>query len=103
MTGLQYFPDRKGNLIVLSAENDAKLADLEEFLLHNFYLNKSLIQTSGKVENWLGRLFERLCQQPALMPGYFQRLAEKEGLQRTVCDYIAGMTDRFCLKMLEEI
>jgi len=30
-------------------------------------------------------------------------LIDKEGLQRTVCDYIAGMTDRFCLKMLEEI
>jgi len=29
-----------------------------------------------------------------------QRLAEKEGLQRTVCDYVAGMTDRFCLKIL---
>jgi dGTPase len=76
---------------------------MEEFLLHNFYLNKSLLQTSGKVKDWLGRLFERLCQQPGLMPGYFQRLAEKEGRQRTVCDYIAGMTDRFCLKTLEEV
>jgi dGTPase len=90
------------NLIILSAESDAKLAELEEFLLENFYMNKSLLQTSGKVKDWLGRLFERLCQQPALMPGYFQRLAEKEGRQRTVCDYIAGMTDRFCQKLLEE-
>ncbi len=88
------------NLIMLSAESETKLAELEEFLLHNFYMNKSLLQTSGKVKDWLGRLFERLCQQPGLMPGYFQRLAEKEGLQRTVCDYIAGMTDRFCLKQL---
>ena len=91
------------NLIVISAGSDASLAELEEFLLHNFYMNKSLLQTSGKVQIWLGRLFERLCQQPALMPAYFQRLAEKEGLERTVCDYIAGMTDRFCLKMLEDI
>jgi dGTPase len=90
-------------LIVLSAESDAKLAELEEFLLHNFYENKSLLQTSGKVQIWLGRLFERLCQQPGLMPGYFQRLTEKKGLERTVCDYIAGMTDRFCLKLLEEV
>jgi dGTPase len=36
------------------------------------------------------------------MPGYFQRFIPQQGLQRTVCDYIAGMTDRFCLKMLEE-
>jgi len=91
------------NLIALSADSNASLALLEEFLFTNFYQHKSLLQTSGKVKDWLGRLLERLCQNPALMPGYFQRLAEKEGRQRTVCDYIAGMTDRFCLKMLDEI
>jgi len=36
------------------------------------------------------------------MPGYFRRFIPDQGLQRTVCDYIAGMTDRFCLKLLEE-
>jgi dGTP triphosphohydrolase len=37
------------------------------------------------------------------MPGYFQRFIPEQGLQRPVADYIAGMTDRFCLKMLDEI
>jgi dGTPase len=91
------------NLIALSAQSKARLVELEEFLFAKFYQHKSLLQTSGKAKDWLGRLLERLCQQPALMPGYFQKLAEKEGLKRTVCDYIAGMTDRFCLKMLEEV
>ncbi len=91
------------NMISLSAQSEAKLAELEKFLSANFYRHKSLLQTSDKVKEWLGQLFERLCQQPNLMPGYFRRLAEKEGLERTVCDYIAGMTDRFCLKTLEEI
>jgi dGTPase len=94
---------RRENLIVLSSEREGRLVELEEFLLQNFYQHKSLMQTADKVKKWLGRLFERLCQKPDLMPGYFQRLAAQEGLQRTVCDYIAGMTDRFCLKMLEEI
>jgi len=88
------------NLIVLSAENDAKLIELEKFLLENFYQHKLLLQIADKVKNWLGKLFVILCQKPQLMPGYFQRLAEKHGLQRTVCDYIAGMTDRFAIKML---
>jgi len=94
---------RRENLIVLSSERQGQLIELEEFLLKNFYQHKSLMRTADKVKKWLGRLFERLCQKPDLMPGYFQRLASQEGLQRTVCDYIAGMTDRFCLKMLEEI
>ena len=90
------------NLIVLSADSDAELVELEGFLLANFYQHKSLTQTADKVKNWLGQLFERLCQKPELMPGYFQRLAAKETLQRTVCDYIAGMTDRYCLNLLEK-
>jgi dGTPase len=91
------------NLIVLSAESEDELSELEKFLLQNFYLHESLIQTADKVKNWLERLFESLCQKPDLMPGYFQRFIASEGLQRTVCDYIAGMTDRFCLKMVKEI
>ncbi len=88
------------NLIVLSGKSEAELLELEKFLLENFYQHKSLIQTSGKVREWLEQLFEKICRKPHLMPGYFQRLAAAEGLQRTVCDYIAGMTDRYCLKML---
>jgi dGTPase len=94
---------RNENLIVLSAESEAELVELEKSLLANFYQHKSVTQITGKVKNWLAQLFERLCQKPELMPGYFQRLAENQGLERTVCDYIAGMTDRFCLKMLDEI
>jgi dGTPase len=90
------------NLIVLSAESDAELVKLEKFLMKNFYMHKSLIETAIKVRTWLGQLFERLCQEPRLMPGYFQRFISEHSLQRTVCDYIAGMTDRFCLKMLDE-
>ncbi len=91
------------NLVVLSAESDVELSELEGFLLANFYRHRTVTQTAGEIRNWLGKLFEALCEKPELMPGYFQRLVGKEGLERTVCDYIAGMTDRFCLKMLEKI
>jgi dGTPase len=86
------------NLIVLSAGADGELAELEKFLLENFYMHESLMQTAEKVRGWLGQLFARLCDKPQLMPSYYQRLIEPEGLQRTVSDYIAGMTDRFCLR-----
>ncbi len=94
---------RSDNLIMLSAERRVELAELEKFLLQNFYRHETLIQTAGKVRSWLEQLFTNLCRQPDLMPGYFQRFIPEQGLQRTVCDYIAGMTDRFCLKMLDEL
>ena len=93
---------RSENLIVLSTEKTAKLAELEKFLFQNLYMHESLMQTAGKVKTWLGQLFEKLSAKPHLMPEYFRQLAEKNGLPRTICDYIAGMTDRFCLKMLEQ-
>jgi len=90
------------DFIVLSGQTETGLVELERFLLQNFYLHKSITQQTAKVKNWLEKLFEIVSQKPRLMPPYFQRLAGKEPLQRIVCDYIAGMTDRFCLKMLEK-
>ena len=90
------------SLIALPPESDAELAELEKFLLHNFYLHESLVQTAQKVKVWLTSLFEKLCSKPELMPGYFQRFIPQQGFKRAVCDYIAGMTDRFAYKMLEE-
>jgi dGTPase len=92
---------RRENLVVLSPECESKLTELEEFLLEHFYHHESLIQTASQVKLWLERLFQRLCQDHQPMPGYYQRFIPEQGLARTVCDYIAGMTDRFCLKMLE--
>ncbi|MFZ0033696.1 MAG: deoxyguanosinetriphosphate triphosphohydrolase [Sedimentisphaerales bacterium] len=94
---------RSENLVVLSTENNTRLLAMEKFLLQNFYRHKSLTQTAKQVENWLEQLFDKFCNKQELMPGYFQQFINQEGLQRTVCDYIAGMTDRFCLKMLKKI
>jgi dGTPase len=91
------------NLIVLGADRRALLEELEKFLLENFYMHESLKQNMEKVKIRLGRLFDVFCRQPDRMPGYFRSFIETQGLHRTVCDYIAGMTDRFCLKTLEEI
>ena len=94
---------RSESLIVLPAKSESELLELERFLLANFYHHPSLLSAAKQVEQWLGKLFGHLCEYPQTMPGYFQRFIPQQGLQRAVCDYIAGMTDRFCLKMLKEI
>jgi dGTPase len=64
------------NLIVLSAETDTKLVELENFLLQNFYQHKSLVQTAEQVANWLERLFEGLRKKRELMIGGKRRHRE---------------------------
>ncbi|MBN2589498.1 MAG: deoxyguanosinetriphosphate triphosphohydrolase [Sedimentisphaerales bacterium] len=91
------------NLIVISEISNTLLSELETFLLKNFYLHPTLNQATEKIKGWLTSLFNKYCNSPDIMPGYFRRFIENEGRERTVCDYIAGMTDRYCLKLLEGI
>ncbi len=95
--------ERSEKVIMLSSESLSGLKELEGFLMNNFYLSESVMQVMGKVKAWLGKLFEALCDDPQLMPGYFQKFIDEHGLERSVCDYIAGMTDRFCLKTLQVV
>ena len=90
-------------LINVSASADQALQQLEAFLMQNMYLHRNLEETTQKTKQWLTALFDEFKQHPDKMPHYFQNMIDSEGLERTVCDYIAGTTDRYCLKLLEEI
>jgi dGTPase len=79
------------------------IQELESFLMQNMYLHEHLKDTPDKVRHWLSTLFAHLCAQPDTMPHYYQKLTETAGLERTVCDYIAGMTDRYCMQRADEI
>ena len=93
---------RAEDLIALSSGYDRQLADLEHFLLHNFYLHPTLVEAAARVRVWLPELFGQFCREPDRMPSYFRSFIPDYGLPRAVCDYIAGMTDRYCLKLLEK-
>jgi len=89
-------------LIGISETADAALQQLEAFLMQNMYLNPALKEANEKAERSLSNLFGYLCEHPDKMPRYYQQMIDSEGLRRTVCDYISGMTDRYCLKKIEQ-
>lgn len=95
--------DHPTMLIGISDTADAALQQLEAFLMQNMYLNPALAETTQKTKQWLSKLFEHLISHPDQMPRYYQQMIDTEGLQRTTCDYIAGMTDRYCLQMVNGI
>lgn len=90
-------------LIAVSPTAEAGLKELEGFLMQNMYLHQDLKETGQKVRTWLGTLFDDLCRHPEKMPRYFQHMIATETLKRTVCDYLSGMTDRYCLKLLADV
>ncbi len=91
---------RAEDLISLSPESDRQLVDLERFLHANFYRHEKLLAAAERTRAWLAELFERLGRDPHRMPSYFRDFIPEHGLHRVVCDYIAGMTDRYCVKLL---
>jgi dGTPase len=91
------------SLIVLSAGCEADLGAFGKFMYDSVYMHDDLLAAAKKTEERLSLLFEILCGEPQKMPAYYLKLVESEGLKRTVCDYIAGMTDRYCLAMIERM
>lgn len=90
------------SFIMLSRQSHERLGWLEKFLFENLYMRDS-VKAETRVRDRLGALFSRLCETPDIMPSYFQGLAEYQSLQRCVCDYIAGMTDRYCLATVQSL
>ncbi len=86
-------------LIGISENADTMLRQLEAFLMQNMYLHPTLAETTEKTHRWLSGLFEYLVAHPDKMPRYYQQMIDTEGLERSVCDYIAGMTDRYCQQL----
>lgn len=89
-------------MLGLSDAAGQQLAVLERFLLDGLYHHPALQPAAESARRWLSIVFERLCENPGRMPRYFQSMIPVQGLRRTVCDYIAGMTDRFCQTLAEE-
>ncbi|MEI6209379.1 MAG: deoxyguanosinetriphosphate triphosphohydrolase [Desulfuromonadales bacterium] len=70
---------------------------LKRFLFQNLYRHHKVDKMRVKAEIFITRLFETYLRYPNLLPPKYQFRIERFGLQRVVCDYIAGMTDRFAL------
>jgi len=82
-------------LIAYSDDMAAWHRELHRYLFQNFYRHHRVTRMMDKAGRLLGALFDAYTERPELLPPEFQRWAERWGVQRAVCDYIAGMTDRY--------
>jgi len=89
-------------VVRLSEDAEKELAALELFLRNNMYFSEYLKQVGENVRIWLGCIMDKYISSPAKMPEYYRGFIEKYGLERAVCDYVSGMTDRFAMKMAKE-
>jgi len=80
-----------------SPEMNRKNTELKKFLKKNLYSHHRVIRMSDKADRILKALFKVYLDEPQLLPPHVYADLEEKGKERLICDYIAGMTDRFAL------
>ncbi len=84
-------------VVAFSPDVAGKNRNLKRFLFENLYRHHKVERMRVKAERYLTQLFESYVKHPTLLPRKYQMKMESMGRERVVCDYIAGMTDRFAL------
>jgi dGTPase len=84
--------------IVQGPEAGPAMEALREFMFEHVYLGSAVRAEHAKIAGVVRRLFEHYVEHPELLPG-----REEADLARRVIDYLAGMTDRYCIRAYTEL
>ena len=92
-----------GKDMIQQSESVAKaMHRLREFMFEAVYRNPVAKGEEHKVQDMISRLFLYYQDAPDKLPGDFQDIRQREGVDRAVCDYIAGMTDKYALEQFSK-
>ncbi len=91
------------NVVTHSEGMQAKSRELKDFLYKNLYRHWRVMRMASKAHRFLTQLVHLYVADPMLLPWETQARLESETLQRVVCDYIAGMTDRYALQEYQKL
>jgi dGTPase len=81
-----------------SEKMEARNRQLKEFLYRNMYQHHRVVRMQVKADSILEDLFQAYTRNPEILPEGLTAAPDEGSLYRLVCDYIAGMTDRFALQ-----
>ena len=82
-------------VVSLSDGLNEQKKELGEYLFANVYRHYRVARMATKAKRFVEELFKEYVAQPSQLPPFYQEWTEREGLEQGVCDYIAGMTDRY--------
>jgi len=85
------------NIVGFSEELHRRNRELKDFLFNNLYRHYRVQRMSFKADQILSELFKTYMLEPSVLPKHVQDRMGKSVPERVVCDYIAGMTDRFAI------
>ena len=86
------------NVVGFSEKMHQNNRQLKDFLYKNLYRHYRVMRMAMKAENIITDLFNAYLAESRILPGHIQARITETGLERTICDYIAGMTDRYAIE-----
>ena len=89
--------------IAMSPAVEKALKDLRSFMFERVYRNPVAKGEEKKAKAMLQRLYEYYIRHPEALPEDFHPQLSFDGMERTVCDYIAGMTDNYAVDKYTEL
>ncbi len=85
-------------LVSYSLERKRQNQELRKFLYRNLYYHPVVAEPNNRAIRMLGEVFQYYIAHPEQMGAAARRREAKVGLHRAVCDYLASMTDRYCIE-----
>jgi dGTPase len=80
------------------------MAELRDFMFERVYLGPAVRAEHAKIASVVKRLFEHYAAHPELLPGtHADTPRNEQEIARSVTDYLAGMTDRYCIRAYTEL
>lgn len=91
------------NDILMSEDVESAMNALRKFMFEYVYVGSSAKKEEKKVDGIIEGIFTYYCEKPDALPLHMQEIAWTQGVERAVCDYIAGMSDRFAVYTFNDI
>ncbi|OUN10838.1 MULTISPECIES: deoxyguanosinetriphosphate triphosphohydrolase [unclassified Flavonifractor] len=91
----------KNDIVQSPACRDA-MNELREFMFEYVYRSPVAKGEEGKAQDMIRRLFEYYVKDPDKLPPEYQDIRVEEGVERAVCDYISGMTDKYAVDQFSD-
>ena len=91
--------------IVMSADVEQAMKGLRQWMFDNVYCNPAAKGEEGRAQQLILRLYEYYMKHTDSLPEEYLVMMEhrQEKKERVVCDYIAGMSDRYAIDQFEEL
>ena len=91
------------NCIAMTPDIGEATNELRSFMYKNVYNDSIAKKEEAKAQSLIISLYEYFVEKPEQMPDLYYKNVERDGVQRCVCDFVSGMTDRYAIDLYRRL